>query len=226
MRSAVSVDWHSLLEEDPVTHFVVLRETLLKSLPLSFGREKHAPCVDHGGPRGSEHSRQRRASHGGDWPPLRGHDGHLSSTWYCWQGGWQITQHPVGLPTALEEIWCGTFPAQLQQCVHDGRRCGHIGILSSSVLSLSSPSVRPKSVRVVSGRRFEELEHGATVGSSDGRWHGDVRIVASLVNQYFGSHRLLLVHHAAYPGISSLGVGLGFDVIAEDHHKFFKFISL
>ena len=26
----------------------------------------------------------------------------LSSNWYCWQGGWQIFQHPVGLPTALE----------------------------------------------------------------------------------------------------------------------------
>ena len=33
---------------------------------------------------------------------LRGRDGQLSSTWYCWQGGWQIIQHPVGLPTALE----------------------------------------------------------------------------------------------------------------------------
>ena len=41
-------------------------------------------------------------SHGDDWPPLRGDDGHLSFTWYCWQGGWQIIQHPVGLPTALE----------------------------------------------------------------------------------------------------------------------------
>ena len=51
------------------------------------------------------------------------------------------TQHPVGLPTALEEIWCGTSPARPQQCVHDGERCGHIGILSSSVPSLSSPSV-------------------------------------------------------------------------------------
>ena len=24
-----------------------------------------------------------RASHGGDWPPSLGHDGHLPSTWYC-----------------------------------------------------------------------------------------------------------------------------------------------
>ena len=29
-------------------------------------------------------------------------DGQLPSNWYCWQGGWQIFQHPVGLPTALE----------------------------------------------------------------------------------------------------------------------------
>ena len=28
--------------------------------------------------------------------------GQLSSTWYCWQGGWQIIQHPLDLPTALE----------------------------------------------------------------------------------------------------------------------------
>ena len=161
----------------------MFRETLENLGHSPFGREIHAHCVGHGGPRGSKHSRQSRASHGGDWPPLRGHDGHPSSTWYCWQGGWQITQHPVGLPTALEELWCGTSPARPQQCVHDGRRCGHFGILSSSVLSLWSPSVRPKSVRVVSGRRFEELEHCATVGSSDGRWLGDFRIVASLVNQ-------------------------------------------
>ena len=35
----------------------------------------------HGGTRGSEHSRQSRASHGGDWPPIWGRDGHLSSIW-------------------------------------------------------------------------------------------------------------------------------------------------
>ena len=38
------------------------------------------------------------------------------------------------------------------------------GILSSSVPSLSSPSVRPKrDVRGVSCSRFEEIQHGATV---------------------------------------------------------------
>ena len=61
---------------------------------------------------GPNTSRQSRASHGDDWPPLQGDDGHLSSTWYCWQGGWQIIQHPVGLPSVLEEMWCGTSPAE------------------------------------------------------------------------------------------------------------------
>ena len=50
----------------------------------------------------SEHSGPTRASHGGNWPPFRGRDCQLSSIWYCWQGGWQIIQHPVGLPSALE----------------------------------------------------------------------------------------------------------------------------
>ena len=36
-------------------------------------------------------SRQSRASHGDDRPPLRGGDSHLSFSWYCWQGGWQIS---------------------------------------------------------------------------------------------------------------------------------------
>ena len=31
------------------------------------------------------------ASHGDDRPPLRGGDSHLSFSWYCWQGGWQIS---------------------------------------------------------------------------------------------------------------------------------------
>ena len=87
------------------------------------------------------------------------------------------TYHPPGIAGkvagkspntqwAFRQLWkqygVELFQRDSQQCVHDGRRCGHIGILSSSVLSLSSSSVRPKSVRVVSGRRFEELEHGAT----------------------------------------------------------------
>ena len=34
-------------------------------------------------PSWPKHSRQSRASHDGDWPLLRGSDGHPSSTWYC-----------------------------------------------------------------------------------------------------------------------------------------------
>ena len=39
---------------------------------------------------------------------------------------------PVGHPTALKVVWCGTSPARTQQCFHDGRRCGHT--LASSFL--------------------------------------------------------------------------------------------
>ena len=54
---------------------------------------------------GSGLSRQSLASHGGDWPPFRGRDCHLSSVRYCWRRGWQNRPTPVSLQTALEEIW-------------------------------------------------------------------------------------------------------------------------
>ena len=38
-------------------------------------------------------------------------EGHLSSTWCYWRGRWKNRLTPVGLPTALEEIRCGTSPA-------------------------------------------------------------------------------------------------------------------
>ena len=56
---------------------------------------------------------------GGDWPPLGGRDGHLSSTWYCWRGCRNIIQPPVCFPTALGEMWCGTPPARPQWWVPD-----------------------------------------------------------------------------------------------------------
>ena len=70
-------------------------------------------------------------------------------------------QYP-GLPTTLEDIWCGTSPARTQQCVYaDILWHPHIsatsavcsgwtamqslpGVLSSSMQSLSSPSAGPK----------------------------------------------------------------------------------
>ena len=54
-------------------------EKTLEDLHRSPSAEKTPPhCVGHGGPRGFEHSRQSRESPGGNWPPLRGYDGHLS----------------------------------------------------------------------------------------------------------------------------------------------------
>ena len=80
----------------------------------------------------------------------------------------------------------------------------HSGVLISSVPSRSSLSVH----------------------TSDGLRHSYFRIVASLVNQYSGSHltfssytMLFLVFHRLVEGSDS-------DVIAEDHHKYYKFISL
>ena len=38
---------------------------------------------------------------------LTAQEGHLSSTWNCWRGR-QDRPTAVGLPTALEEKWCGS----------------------------------------------------------------------------------------------------------------------
>ena len=54
-------------------------------------------------PRGSEYSGPSWASHCGPSPPVLGHGGHLTSTWYGWRGCGNIIQHPVCFPTALEE---------------------------------------------------------------------------------------------------------------------------
>ena len=45
-------------------------------------------CVGYGRMRGSERSMQSGASHGGDDPPLREHDGRILSIRYYWRGGW------------------------------------------------------------------------------------------------------------------------------------------
>ena len=119
MRSASSFNRHSLLEEDPVTNFVVLPNLQEDVGMLRENLEKlcYYPlteiCM-----RISEHSTQSRAPRDGDWPPLRGDGSHLSSTWCCWRVAGKIIQRPVGLTTALDEKWCGIRP---QQCDH-GRR--------------------------------------------------------------------------------------------------------
>ena len=53
-----------------------------------------------------------RVSHGGDWPPIRGYDGHLSSAKYCWRCCGTVIQHPVGVPAALEEIRWENFTSR------------------------------------------------------------------------------------------------------------------
>ena len=54
-----------------------------KSWLLSFGTQTLAYCVGHENLRGTVHTGHSRASHGGNWPPPRGRDGHLPSTWCC-----------------------------------------------------------------------------------------------------------------------------------------------
>ena len=58
---------------------------------------------------------------------------------------------------------------------------------------------------------MESIQHGATVDRVTAYGTVMFPIVASLVNLYSRySSRLLLLHYAAYPGISSHGVRLGF----------------
>ena len=104
----------------------------------------------------------------------------------------------------------------------------HSGILSSSVPSLSSPSVRPKrNVRGVSCSRFEEIQRGATVDrvTADGTvmfelWRASRTSTPVLISLTpLTLCRITLAFHRMVWGWDS-------DVIAEDHHKFFKFISL
>ena len=66
-------------EEDPVTHFVVLpnlqkdegmlRDTLVNLCRSPFAEKHMRNVLAIGAGYGCEHSRQSRASHGGDWPP-------------------------------------------------------------------------------------------------------------------------------------------------------------
>ena len=94
-------------------------ENPLKIL-ASRSSEKHVRLVfakeDLEGPNTS---RQSRASHGGNLPTLRGVDGHLSFTWYCWQGGWQIIQHPVRLLSGRSKVW--NFSSSVFIWTHFGR---------------------------------------------------------------------------------------------------------
>ena len=106
--------WHSIAEfragfptRSPRTNFC------WTSWALSFRRENTCElCSLWKLARLRNAQDKSRASHGGDGPPLQGHDGHMPSIWFYSRGVWQIILRPVGHPTALEEIWRGTSPAQ------------------------------------------------------------------------------------------------------------------
>ena len=60
-----------------------------------------------------QRSRERRAFHGVDWPPPRGHDGQLSSTWCCWKGAQSFNTQ-----WAFRQLW----KKHGEQCVHHCRQ--------------------------------------------------------------------------------------------------------
>ena len=96
----------------------------------------------------------------------------------------QFTQHPLGLPTALEEIRCGTSPAV---CSRLSAMLAHPGLLSLFVPSLSKFCVKPKTVPRLPVRRHGDVRAGEPHGPA-------LRISTSL----------LFAHHVAYPGMSLL----------------------
>ena len=158
------------------------------------------------GPQVSEHSGQSRASHSGVLPPLRGHDGHQSSSWYCRRCVRPIIQRPVGHQAALGELKCGTLPARPQRCVHDSRRSRH---------SLSSSRLVQSLLPVHQLLNFNTLPQMTRVTAG-----GTVILeLQSLVIHSFGSHPAyssdpipltLAWHRLSQSGNS--------DIVAEDYH--------
>ena len=145
--------------------------------------------VGHGGPRGFQHSRPSWLSRCGVWPPLQGHDDLLSSSWYCWRGVRQIIQHPVCLPTALEK-----YDVELLQRV--------LSSVFRTVDDADTPWY-PQFFYVVTFESQCSTKDGPTIGPSRGLRHGYVRIDESRDPALLFSSRLLLVHHVAFPDMSS-----------------------
>ena len=69
-----------------------------------------------------------QASRGGEFPPLRGHDGHLLSTLCCWRCSRPLYQQPVGLPTAF---FCSEFVT-----VGDADKPWHPQLFTAIVITL------------------------------------------------------------------------------------------
>ena len=95
----------------------------------------------------------------------------------------------------------------------------------SGIISSSEQSLLPQFLSAVTFEFQRLTEDGTTVDPSDGLRHGNVRIGEPREPVLRFSSRLLLVRNPDYTGISSLW-GWDSDVIVEDQHKFFKFISL
>ena len=138
---------------------------------------------------GPNTSRQSRASHDDDWPTLRGDDGHLSFTWYCWQGGWQDRPTPKGFSdsSGRNKVWNFTIESSAV-CSLLWAMLTHPGIFSS-----------------FGSQRL--TEDSVAADPNDGPRLGDVRM-ASLVIQCFGARH-------AYSSCAVLachrsGAGFGF----------------
>ena len=124
-----------------------------------------------------------RASHGGDGPPLQGHDGHMPSI---------LANHPTS---------SGPSVSSGGNMAWDFTRA----TFSSGFMTVGDADTlwRPHFFNAVTfeSQRSPELRPTARLFSNCGESREPVLRYSS---------RLLLLHCAAYPGISSHGVGLGF----------------
>ena len=138
----------TMVKDDPVTYFVVLpkifrRTRLCPENPLkilaALLRQKNSCTLvlaveAREGPNTQDKAGRFMAATGHHFEDVMANCHPLG---IAEEVAGKIVQHPVSLPTALEEIRGETSPARPQQCVRRCRRCCHS--LVSSVLS--SPSV-------------------------------------------------------------------------------------
>ena len=237
MRSASSINWHSLLEQDPVTHFVVLpnyqedeamlRETL-ENLGRSPSAEKHMRIVLAMEAREGPNTRDKAER-------LMAATGHLFEDMMA-------TYHPPGIAGevagkssntqwAFRQLW-KKYGVELHErdlssvfmTVGDADTLWHPQFFSAVTFESQRLTEEERSWSiwqppVLPLRNFNTVPRLTRVTA-----YGTVMFeLASLVNQYFGSHLayssytmpLTLACHRLVQGWDS-------DVIAEDHHMFCK----
>ena len=110
---------------------------------LSFDREIRPHCVGHGGPRRTDHSGNIRVFHGGVWPPIRGYDGHLSSTKYCLRCCGTVILHPVVVPSALvgrlvPDVCSSSVSKSVTETLRQRGDCRSFRISSSTTLFIGN----------------------------------------------------------------------------------------